>query len=157
MSWQALFRKLRKINYLVTPHIFANGSHLVALNRLRTTKTGSKLPRSQFSPKRRLFLYVYRPLHLLFMAHPNISLRFQVTGQRVKISVFQWFPFPSTKKSFGLHSDATDLPHSQLPLYSKVFRSTLKVDLVSFHWRPAFSKVSISEKLSIIFSIFRAK
>ena len=51
---------------------------------------------------------------------------------------------------------ATDLPHSLFePLHPKVFRGTLKGDLVSFRRRPVPSKVSISEKLSIIFSVFR--
>ena len=51
---------------------------------------------------------------------------------------------------------ATDLPHSLFePLHHKVFRGTLKGDLVSFRRRPVPSKVSISEKLSIIFSVFR--
>ena len=40
-------------------------------------------------------------------------------------------------------------------LCPKVFRGTLKVDLVSFRQRPAPSKISKSEKLSIIFVVFR--
>ena len=54
-----------------------------------------------------------------------------------------------------LNFDATDLPHSQFePLYPKVFRVTLKVDLVSSVWPPAPSKLSISKKLSMIFGVF---
>ena len=68
--------------FCATAHIFATGSHSVALSWLQATKTRSKLPRSQFSPKRRLFLNVYRPFHQYDPSH--ISLRFRVTAQRVK-------------------------------------------------------------------------
>ena len=46
--------KIVAVAVVLTPLIFANGSHLAALNQLRVTKTGSKLTRSLFLPKRRL-------------------------------------------------------------------------------------------------------
>ena len=46
--------KIVAVAVVLTPLIFANGSHLAALNRLRVTKTQSKLTRSQFLPNRRL-------------------------------------------------------------------------------------------------------
>ena len=36
------FRKFKEIRFFATPHVFANGPHVVALNRLLATKTRSK-------------------------------------------------------------------------------------------------------------------
>ena len=47
-------------------HGFSNGSHFVVLDWRRATKIGSKMPRSQFLPRRHLFSYVYRAFHLLW-------------------------------------------------------------------------------------------
>ena len=67
-----------------------------------------------------------------FMAHPNTSHYFWVTGQRV----FDWFPCPSAKKSielvyaqFWCHWPSTSSEFE--PLYPKVLRGTVKVDLLS--------------------------
>ena len=55
------------------------------------------------------------------MAHPNVSLRFQVTGQRVKKIIFSLisFAFPQNTLSAccGLNFDATDLPNRGLSIY----------------------------------------
>ena len=91
-----------------------------------------------------------------FMAQPNISLRFRVTGRTVKISVFHWFPCPSAKKSFGLDFDATNLPHSQFePLYPNVFRDTLKVDFFVISLASSTLQSQHIQKVSIILCIFR--
>ena len=63
---EAQFRKFLEIRFFATPHIFANGPHLVALTLLRATKTPSKLPRSHFSPKRRLVPYAYPSFDILW-------------------------------------------------------------------------------------------
>ena len=45
-------------------------------------------------------------------------------------------------KRFALNFDDTDLPHSSFePLYPKLFRGTLEVDLVSTVWPPDLPKV----------------
>ena len=63
---EAQFQKLWEWCLFATPHIFANGPHLVAHTQLRPTKTPSKLPRSHFSPKRRLVPYAYPSFDILW-------------------------------------------------------------------------------------------
>ena len=99
--------------------------------------------------------------HLTFDGPSRYLSSFPSNRPKSKISVFDLFPCPSAKKISGsctLNFDATNLPHSRFELlYPKVFRGTLKVERVSSTSArpPAPSKVSISEKLSVIFGIFR--
>ena len=64
------------------------------------------------------------------------------------------------KNSLGLcavNFDATDLPHSSFEwLCPKDFRGSPDIDLVSIIWRPAPSKVMISQKLSETLGHFEA-
>ena len=52
--------------FFLTPIIFANRSHLVALKQVCATKTQSSLPSSHFSPERRLVRYVKVSFYLLW-------------------------------------------------------------------------------------------
>ena len=69
----------------------------------------------------------------------------------VLIQIGQFFVHPQ-KNLLGLcavNFDATDLPHSSFEwLCPEDFNGTPDVDLVSIIWRPAPSKVMISQKLS---------
>ena len=90
-SLQVQFRKLRKTEDILfrTPHNFAYGSHLVAL-----TQTGSKLPRSQFLPKRFMFPYVYQTFHLLW----PITISLFVSGPKSKKNQFSPISVAAPKK-----------------------------------------------------------
>ena len=136
-----------------TPHNFVNGLHFVALTRLRATKTRSKLPRSHFLQKKALgplYISIIWP----FMAHPNISLPFRVTGQRVKKFCFSLISLSVRKKKLRACLCSILMPPTfhiaNLNRYTPKFTR-----VVSFRWHPAPSKVSISEKLSIIFGVFQ--
>ena len=114
--------------------------------------------------KETLFKYIYSihqfiPKTTFKTTHASIIMVSR-TERFTKKFCFSPISFAACKKkvwgSCTHNFDATDLPNSQFELlYPKVFRGTLKVDLVSFRRRPAPSKVSISEKLSIIFGVFR--
>ena len=126
---EQIFWKLWPSLFFLTPHIFANGSCLVTLNWLRTTKTGVKTaPDPIFAQK--AFVPLCIPDFSPFMAHPNISL----DGPKNKNLRFHFFLLPPLKTlsaNWELNFDATDPPHSWFEqLYPKVFRGGLKVDLV---------------------------
>ena len=77
----------------------------------------------------------------------------------VLIQIGQFFVHPQ-KNLLGLcavNFDATDLPHSSFEwLCPKDFRGSPDIDLVSIIWRPAPSKVMISQKLSKTLGHFEA-
>ena len=101
-----------------------NGSHLVALTR---PKQGQNCPVVNFPP--------CIPAFTPFMAHPNISLHFRVTGRRVKIFRFSPISVAAPKKFWWPIASSISMPPtvhiaSFEPLYPKVFRGSLKVDMV---------------------------
>ena len=104
--------KIVGVRFFVTPHNFANGPHLVALTRVRATKTGSEI----FA-----YFWNFRNPEWVRICWVHASKKFSVENFRVrsdlqKSSVFHWFLCPQTKKKVSgscTHNfDATDLPNS---------------------------------------------
>ena len=97
-AWWGSILKILGDAFFATPRTFSNGPHFIALARLQPTKSWSKL-QPLFDKK------VFGPLCIsitwLFMAHPNISLPFRVTGWRVRDFRFHWFPCSSAKNKIA--------------------------------------------------------
>ena len=123
-DFQSDSRMLKKALKVLKPFLI----YTYGISQLRAAKTLSKRARSHFSPKRRLFPFVFRAFHLLWPITISLfvfELLSRVRRRKSKnIQFFTNFQCQLQKKSlaycFGLNFNTTDLPNRYTPKYSGV-------------------------------------
>ena len=109
---EAQFRNFWEIRFVVTPHISANRPHLVALTRLRATKTRSKI----FVPPFHRDILNPECIRIPWVLAPkNFPVQnFRVRSVLQKSSSFHWFLLPPPKKKYRARVPTIMMPQTFL-------------------------------------------